>query len=101
MAIFLNLTNSLTLDINYNPKYFCLYLCNNLLYCLVNLFNFRSTNNNFILNNIFIILIPFILFALAVQALLSFMEKKVTKEARKGSLIFFLIRKNQRIFVYF
>ena len=39
-----------------------------------------------------------LLFALAVQASLSFMEKKGIKEARKGLLEYFLIRKYQRIF---
>ena len=41
------------------------------------------------------------LFALAVQASLSFMEKKGIKEARKGLLEYFLIRKYQRIFAIF
>ncbi len=72
------------LNINYSPKTFFLYSSNNLLYCFVNLFSFRSINNNFILNNIFIFYTSFHL--ISVYALLSFMKKKVMKETRKGLL---------------
>ena len=44
----------------YIPKYSFLYLSNNLLYFLFSLFNFISTKNSFILNNIFIFIIPFV-----------------------------------------